>query len=311
MSALRSLRSTALAAARGVEEWFFAPADPRAYAALRIGYGACALFVLVDLWPVRVALFGENGMFGGAVRAGFPPLDVFAYARSDAAVTAVFVFVALAAAALALGVWQRAAALVVYAWAASYTMAAPVAQSGFDTILRVVGFAVAVSPTVTTWSVRPARACSAPPAYGLRMVQWQVLLIYACTAWLKAPDPFWRDGEAISYFWMSMFSRFPSPVFAHYGVLGAVLTYSTLLIELALPFLLWVRKTRYLGIFLGVSLHFGIALTSKLALFSLAVTSLYVAFLEQHDFDRFAAWLGRRPAPAEGAAQSLPVRTTQ
>jgi hypothetical protein len=191
-----------------------------------------------------------------------------------------------------LGVWQRLAAIAIFCWGASYSAAAPIAQSGFDTILRVVGFALIVSPTVSAWSIRKSRKDAAPPpVYGLRIVQWQVMLIYVCTAWLKAPDPFWRAGEAISYFWMSMFSRFPSPAFSHYGVLGAIFTYSTLLIEIALPFLLWIRKSRWFGIFLGVSLHFGIAMTSKLALFSLAVTVLYAAFLEREDFEKLEKML--------------------
>jgi len=312
MPALTMARRQVRELVEGIERWFFAPADPRAYVALRTAFGVTALSVLVDLWPIRLSLLGESGMFGAAPSRGLPFLDVFSVARSDAAVTAVFVLAAAAAVSLVLGFLPRVSAFVIYCWAASYTGAAPIAQSGFDTILRVVGFALVVGPKVETrrmWKMMPG--APPPPAYGLRLVQWQLMLIYICTAWLKAPDEFWRNGEAISYFWMSMFSRFPSPVFSHFGVLGAVLTYSTLLIEISLPFLLWMRRTRWLGVFLGCALHVGIAMTSKLALFSLAITSLYLAFFERGDFDRVTEWLGRRPASATAGAQSLPVRTTQ
>jgi hypothetical protein len=320
MSPLKLARDAASGAGRGIREWFFGPADPRAYAALRIGYAVSALAVLIDLFPFRHTLFAETGMFGGSFGGGLPILDVFTYARSELAVTSVFIVAALAAVALALGVWQRASAFVLYSFAASYTAAAPMAQSGFDTILRVVGFVMVLCPTVSTWSIRPRRAASAPPAYALRLVQWQVMLIYVCTAWLKAPDQFWRNGEAIPYFWMSMFARHPTPLASHHPVIGAMFTYGTLLIECSLPFLLWSRKWRFAGIFLGLSLHIGIALTSRLALFTITVTSLYTAFLETEDFERVLGWFSSEPAAAEDAAASLesdgttqsrPVRTTQ
>ncbi len=293
------LARTIGAVARDVEAWFFAPSDPRAYAALRIGYAVSALAVLVDLWPVRYTLFASSGMFGGAIRqGGLPIFDMFAFGSSEAAVTTLFVVVAAALMALALGIYPRATAWIAYAWAASYTAAAPLSQAGFDVILRVIGFALAVSPTVSTWSVGSRRVRPPPPAYGLRLVQWQVMLIYVTTAWLKAPDPFWRNGDAIPYFWMSMFSRLPSPAYAHLPVLGALATFGTLIVEATLPFLLWIRKTRFLGLFLGVALHFGIAVTSKIALFSLCIVSLYPAFLEHDDFERVAVWFGRRSSSA-------------
>src|SRR5204863_4412487 len=109
------------------------------------------------------------------------------------------------------------------------------------------------------------------------------MLIYVCTVWLKAPDEFWRRGEALTYFMMSMFARFPHPAVSHHPVAGAVMTYGTLVTEAAIPFLLWARKTRHLGVCLGAALHIGIALCSRLALFTLAMLPLYCAFFEARD----------------------------
>ena len=282
-----------------LEEWFLGPADPRAYASLRIGYGVACLAVLADLWPLRHALLSSSGMFGGAP-AG-PALNVFAWVRSDTGVTITMLFFALAIVCLTLGLFQRVAAAAAFVWVSSYSATAAIALSGFDTILRVVGFVLVISPAVPTWTVRrggPPSPERPPAAYGLRLVQWQVLLIYACTVWLKAPDPFWRSGAAVPYFLMSMFARHPTAGAAHLGAIGAILTYGTLLVESSVPFLLWVRKTRWLGVGLGAGLHIGIAMTSELALFTLAMLPLYAAYFEAEDFDRIARWIGfhsRRP----------------
>jgi hypothetical protein len=69
-----------------------------------------------------------------------------------------------------------------------------------------------------------------------------------------------------------------------------MLTWGTLLIELLVPILLWQRKFRFWGFALGLGLHAGIAVSAKLALFSLAMVPLYVAFLEQQDWDTMARW---------------------
>jgi hypothetical protein len=293
MSSLNGVVALFRDAARGVEKWFFAPADPRAYASLRIAYSIAAFSVLICLWPFRLVLFSSVGMFGGAVAGDPAPLNVFLWARSETSVTVVMVLAGAAIVCLGLGVLPRLSAIATYIWVMSYSGTGIVASCGWDTIMRVVGFVVVVSPTVSTWSLGAKRRHDHPPVYGLRLAQWQLMLIYVCTLWLKAPDPYWRNGETIQYFMMSMFARFPSPALARMSVLGGLLAYGTLIIEATVPFLLWVRKTRWLGVFLGLSLHVGIAIASKLALFTLAMFPMYAAFLERDDFDRIEGWIGR------------------
>jgi len=275
------------------DSWLLGPADPRAYACVRIAYAVAALCVLFDFWPLRTMLLASTGMFEGPDRdAPLTTFDVFRLSSAPSSVTAVFVATAVAAVLLALGFLPRLMALVVYAWVLSYSDTAQTALSGFDTILRVVGFLLVISPQVPTWSVGPrwAKGSSARPSrYGLRLTQWQLMLIYFCTVWLKAPDEFWRRGEAVTYFMMSMFARSPSPWFSHHEALGALFTYTTLLVEASLPLLLWTRKTRVLGLFLGVGLHVGIAISAKLALFALAMVPLYASFLETADFEWLAS----------------------
>jgi hypothetical protein len=295
MRLLSLLASEPRRVAVAIDEWFFAPADDRAYAALRIGYAVAAFAVLVDFWQFRYTLLASTGLFGGATAGGGPllPLNVLTLARSEMAVSGVMVVAGAAIVCLGLGVFPRTAAIATYVWTLSYAATAPVSQSGFDTILRVVGFVLVICPSFGPWRLGSSRHLRQPPVYGLRLVQWQLMLIYVCTVWLKAPDQFWRNGEATTYFMLSMFARFPDPSLASIGPLGALLDYGTLLVETTVPFLLWMRRTRFLGVFLGVGLHVGIGVTSKLALFTVCILPLYFAFFERQDFDRIATWFGR------------------
>jgi hypothetical protein len=229
---------------------------------------------------------------GGAMREHSLGPNLFAFIESDVGVDA-FLAIALAAIVfLALGVRARIAALVVYVWTVSYSATVPEALGGFDTILRVVGFVLVISPNVGVWSLGKSTSAE-PPAYGLRLVQCQLALIYGCTVWLKAPDPFWRAGDAVLYFLMSMFARYPGAPWYEAPLLGNLLTYSTLVVEGSLPLLLWTRRTRWLGIGLGTALHVGIALGSRLTAFTLCMLPLYFAFLEHRDFERLGALVAR------------------
>jgi hypothetical protein len=276
-----------------IHDWFFAPTDARSYAAFRIGVALSALGTWVELWPMRRALFSSVGMFG--LSTGYNPMriNVLDFGNRPEVVDAFFVCALIAILNLVLGTFSRISALVVYVWAVSYSNQAPITLAGYDTVLRTTTFGLAVGPAVNMWSARPwwfAGTRSAPPLYGLRLMQWQLLLIYWCTVWLKAPDQYWRRGETISYMLLSNFARFPTPQAAFLGLWDPLLTWGTLVIELLVPILLWQRKFRFLGITLGLGLHAGIALTAKLGLFSLAMVPLYAAFLEKQDWETMACW---------------------
>jgi hypothetical protein len=125
----------------------------------------------------------------------------------------------------------------------------------------------------------------------------QVFIIYYQTVWLKAGDGFWRRGDLMSYFLMSMYSRFPARQWADWQSLSAVLTYGTMLAELAVPWLLLFRRVRPLGFVLGFGMHITIALLSKLSLFSFSMMSTYLVFLDRDDVDAMVGWTRRlRPA---------------
>jgi hypothetical protein len=279
-----------------LERWLMGPAEARTYAAVRIAFALAAAGIWLDLWSLREALFARSGSFGPPRPLESSRLDLFQWVSSPAAVTALFVLVACAIVGLGLGVWQRLNAAIVYLWFVSYSTHAGLALGGFDTVGRLTSFVVLMSPAVSAFAIwRPAGSESprVVPSYGLRMLQWQLMLIYWVTFWLKAPDRYWRSGEVISHFGVSMFARFPEPSFAELGVWDPLLSWGTLLIELTVPVLLWKRNTRWLGLFLGLCLHGAIALFGRLFLFSLTMVPLYLAFLERRDFELMARCFGR------------------
>ena len=220
-------------------------------------------------------------------------------------VTSVFVIAALAMLCLALGIGSRVMIVLVFAFQLSYTYRAFPVVHGWDILLRIQAFILMISPLGPTF-----RECflsrygglqrrdSTVPRYGLVLTQILLAVIYWQTIWLKAPDTAWRNGEFISHFMLSNYSRFQTTAWANWEVVSALLTYATLLIEIAVPLLLWKKRTRWLGFALGVSLHLGILAVSHIWLFSLAILVPYLAFLTGEDLDAIRRFVRRRKGDA-------------
>jgi hypothetical protein len=73
-----------------------------------------------------------------------------------------------------------------------------------------------------------------------------------------------------------------------------VLTYATLVIEIALPVLLWNRRARPYVIAAGLALHLGIELTMAVGFFSATAVTLYLSFVEPATAERWLEVVRRR-----------------
>ncbi len=298
-------RKAGAAWSRFVDGWFV-PVDARVYGWLRVAFAAVALANLIDLWPYRAAFFSSEGLIDSATVtevAGPWRLSIFQWADSPGVVTGVFLVAGAAMLCLGLGVWPRLMIALVFAWQLSYTYRAFPIVHGWDILLRIQACLLLFSPLGPTLrdlvgrgpgggAVERSRALV--PRYGLVLTQVLLAVIYWQTVWLKAPDAAWRNGEFISHFMLSLYSRFPSVAWAEWEVVSAVLSYATLLIELAVPLLLWKRSTSWLGFALGFSLHLGILTVSHIWLFSIAILVPYLAFLTGEDLDAIRGFLRRR-----------------
>jgi hypothetical protein len=168
------------------------------------------------------------------------------------------------------------------------------------------------APTIRTWSL-DARIFGPGekelPRYALRLMQFQLGIIYVCTVWLKAPDSYWRNGELMSYFMMSMYSRFPTWHWAEWGRTSAIMSWGTLFAESAIPICLLINpRLRRFGFLMGLGLHGGIAVTSTIGMFSFAMVPLYLAFLQREDIDDCIALYRRLTAKKE--PKPVPITTT-
>ncbi|MFB7370858.1 HTTM domain-containing protein [Streptomyces sp. NPDC056222] len=127
----------------------------------------------------------------------------------------------------------------------------------------------------------------------LVVIMAEVCLIYATAGWYKIQGSRWQDGTALYYpLQLDYFTPWPalSDFLGSSGVMVMVLTYGTVMIQVAFPFALFNRKVKNVLLVAMMLEHAGIALLLGLPLFSLAMISADAVFLPT----AFLVWLGAR-----------------
>lgn len=270
------------------ERFWFEPQETSSLAILRICFGLVVLGWTISLAPDLPAFFSHSGLVadqpGGSGVWGM--LGVF---PSDLAITLMFAVLDVACICLVLGFRTRLAAVLVFVGILSLERRDPFVFNSGDGLLRVIAFYLMLAPAGASLSLdrwRKARdrfwEFPARAPWALRLMQVQLSILYVASVWDKVQGSTWNDGTAISYaLRVSDVGRLPLPtVLTHSAFLSGVLTYGTLAVELAVAVLVWNRRLRPWVLAVGVALHVGIEWSIRVGFFSLAIFTLYLAFLD-------------------------------
>jgi hypothetical protein len=132
-----------------------------------------------------------------------------------------------------------------------------------------------------------------------RLCQIQVCIIYAYSGMHKLKGVNWWRGDAIWYTVANFqMTSLDFSWLAHFPLLVAVATFSTLLWELYFPVLIWVKPVKYPLMIFGVFLHLGIAITLNIPFFGALMVCTYSLFLEEDLASRvssFLTWSPQKP----------------
>ncbi|MQA62224.1 MAG: HTTM domain-containing protein [Actinophytocola sp.] len=139
----------------------------------------------------------------------------------------------------------------------------------------------------------------------------QVCLLYATAGWYKIQGVRWQDGTAAYYpMQVDAFTPWPalSDALSSYGLPVLLMTYGTVIVQVAFPFTLFNRRVKNVMLALLIGEHLGIAVLLGLPFFSLAIIAADLIFLPTN----LLRWLERkvtrpirRRQPAEPAATTL------
>jgi len=285
--------------------FWFQPTSTNPVAFLRIAFG-----VLVCCWTASAfqdrAWFYGRGAVVGPQPASAGPLGFLGWfdgsAMATTAATVTLVLLGAAALCLTVGLWARLAGWVVFVCILALHQRNPYVLNGGDLLLRTLAFYVALAPTgaalsVDRWRRHRSRFWEAPlrAPWAMRLVQLQVCVMYFDSVWEKLPGETWRGGTAVSWALANdSLARVPGGGWlSDHVVLTNLATYGTLVIEVALVFLVWNRKARPWVLLGGVALHLGIEVGMPLGFFPAVVMVSYLSFVTPEAADALVAWLHR------------------
>ncbi|GAA1911817.1 HTTM domain-containing protein [Streptantibioticus ferralitis] len=121
----------------------------------------------------------------------------------------------------------------------------------------------------------------------------EVCLVYATAGWYKIQGSRWEDGTALYYpLHLNDFTPWPalSHALAGNGLIVMLITYGTVIVQVAFPFTLFNRRVKNVLLAVMMCEHAGIAVVLGLPFFSLAMIAADAVFLPTG----FLRWFGDR-----------------
>lgn len=166
--------------------------------------------------------------------------------------------------------------------------------SSGDTLLRLLLFLTCFSDANGGLSVDAWRAGKSLSEFALtdpwpmRLMQIQICIVYQRTVFWKLRGKMWWDGTAAWYpLWIDAYVRFRPPLFFLKPAIIRIATWGTLIEELAMATLIWIRELRYPMLLSGIALHLMLDIIMNLQLFSWIMICSLLLFIFPED----AAWL--------------------
>jgi hypothetical protein len=270
----------------GWRRFWFTRIPPHSYALLRILVGLVGTLTILGAW--NPSFWDPNDLVPRTAAWQLGPwLNAHGLARTFG--LGLRWLLLLGYVSLALGLRSSLIAPVMYVGSVAMMRWNWLPFSAAQDLLRHLTLPLIFVDSGAVWSLdallRARRTDGGPPPelsiWPLRLLQYQVAIVYLSAGLWKMGIPDWRAGVALHYVLNNpVYQRVPGVVPA--GLFGATvaLTYLTLAWELAFPFLIWFRRTRPLMLLIGVALHLGMWATIELGPFSPTMLVSYVAFLD-------------------------------
>lgn len=278
------------------DKFWFKSIDARQYAALRIAFGALSAVYFVKLLPYLETQFSESGWLGNirqiAIQNGGSwSLFFIGTDADDTTLTYAIVIVGIAAATLLMIGWQsRATACLTWLVWVSLWNRNPLMLDGDDGVLKVMCFYLMLSHSGNCWSVDAClqKKSQLVAVWQLRLIQFQIALIYFVSGWVKFYSPEWLNGTVLQVVFIHpQYSRWNGWEIIDKPLIPGLLAVLAVFIrwwELLFPFLLINKYSRKISLLIGVLFHLGLLLTMNLRWFPIIMLSLYPALLSNDSF---------------------------
>lgn len=280
----------------GWDRFWFSSIDSRQYAALRIAFGFFSLVYFAGFLPYIDDQFSSRGWLsdyrqlsmqnGGSWSYYF--INAFEYA--DYYAYSILIIGIFSAICMMFG-WRSclATSLTWLVWVSLWNRN-PLIMDGDDAVIKVMCFYLLLSPCANSWSIDSLHSNKSIQAtvWPLRLMQFQIALLYFVSGWVKFHSQEWDNGTVIQYVLIHpQYSQWYGWALLNLPCAKQFLAAIAWFIrwwELLFPVLLVLPYTRRTNLAIGVLFHFGLLITMNLRWFPLIMLALYLALIPNHWF---------------------------
>ena len=294
-----------------IQDWdrfFFKPETAKVLGLYRIVIGLITLYCFLLFAKDVTAFFSDRGVIPFASIEKNTHRDfhtIFRWIGASWAVKGALAALFVAGVTFTLGLYTRASSIVLFLLVLSFHERNGQVLNAGDTVLRTQLFLFMFAPAGAAWSVDSLRRRLRTPGVALppelvapwarRLMQLQVAVIYFVSAYDKWSGDLYRNGSAMYYiFGLIDFNVRGVEKLMNYPVIYSSLTYATLFVEIAIPFLMWFRAARPYAVVMGVGLHLWIMIAMTIPVFGILMVATYISWFSEEVFDQAFAWLEKK-----------------
>jgi predicted DCC family thiol-disulfide oxidoreductase YuxK len=297
-----------------IDNFFFTKISATGFGLLRMAWGAVIFCWMLSMWQDVPLYYSNDGLvppelfslqFRNAYR--FTLLNII---TDPTSVWMLYILLLFASVMTCIGYVPRFFTVVTVLLFFSFQERNLLPLGGGDTVLRLVGFILAISPELRACSVhrlqeqwlhwKSTKSMLSPltmSVWPYRLLLWQTLIIYVYSGLEKTTGSMWMDGTAVEVFFhhvnffrwskivgdlLSPFSTFVSYFTLLFEFLWLILLVPKTLLE-RIPFLSYGSVKRCLLLY-GFLFHLAIFLLSDVGIFPFAMLTLYFGLLTDDDF---------------------------
>ena len=288
---IESMMGLARTSLRRWDHFLFESCDPLLAPVLRIGFALLIVIQTLCVWPDAAYWYSDSGVLKSQTAEqilGPQAWSLLHGLDSEPWMAQLGLLCLLVHSGLMLlGCYSRFQVAAIFVWLVSFQNRNPLITDGEDTVFRILAFLLIWLPLDAKWSVMALRDSknahrtpTSKDAWALRLIQFQMTVIYASTALCKLEGETWQNGSAVGYVsrMTDNFGRWISPEWFDLPWITPLATWGTLAVEAFLPFGLWIPKIRWFAIGLAALMHLGIEASMNLFLFQWVMLLGLVSF---------------------------------
>lgn len=304
-------------------------------AVTRILFGVTAIGLLLANFSTRLYTFGSGSAWNGELAApvsDFPAIWIFsafhAAMGNDVLYTLLYLLLGVLAVLFTIGWRFRIVHPLFFCMWIGFIEANDMVGDQGDNMFRIALLLLFFADPAARWSIDARRrakrewfAAGSQPAqigtvlHNLTLVALtaQVCFVYASGALFKAGGTPWAEGYAVyNPLHTARFGTWPvlSELVTTWGPMVVMISWASILLQVAFPLMLLTRPTRLIGLIGILSFHIGIAVLMGLPWFSLTMIAIDAIFIRDRSWQRLTAgtvarWKASNVAPPAPAARPV------